>query len=206
MLISPTISLTTSSTCRSSSAWSMQVACTTAARSLPMYLAVMSSKLYRLEVRLGVQLINRTTRTLALTEEGCRFPRPLLPHSRRKSKPERRSRRAAKCRRGVCLGYTSTFALGRQAPGLAPADSQDHYIRTAGWHLEASDSFVNLVDGGSDLAIRFQHCPNCGLIARPLATKRLRHMCIRRLSRPTGTPKNDRRRPTPQIPTSIARP
>src|SRR6202521_1594468 len=44
-----------------------------AARDLNLSLAVVSRKLARLEERLGVRLINRTTRTLALTEEGTAF-------------------------------------------------------------------------------------------------------------------------------------
>src|SRR6266581_7711005 len=44
-----------------------------AARGLNLSLAVISRKLSRLEERLGVRLINRTTRTLALTEEGAAF-------------------------------------------------------------------------------------------------------------------------------------
>jgi len=35
--------------------------------------AVISRKLARLEERLGVRLVNRTTRTLALTDEGAAF-------------------------------------------------------------------------------------------------------------------------------------
>jgi DNA-binding transcriptional LysR family regulator len=44
-----------------------------AARNLHLSLAVASRKLARLEERLGVRLVNRTTRTLALTEEGTSF-------------------------------------------------------------------------------------------------------------------------------------
>src|SRR5258707_4165937 len=44
-----------------------------AARELKLSLAVISRKLARLEERLGVRLVNRTTRRLALTEEGAAF-------------------------------------------------------------------------------------------------------------------------------------
>ncbi|MFP3542466.1 LysR family transcriptional regulator [Rhizobium sp. SIMBA_035] len=44
-----------------------------AARELNFSLTVVSRKLSRLEERLGVRLVNRTTRSLALTEEGARF-------------------------------------------------------------------------------------------------------------------------------------
>src|SRR5882757_9180893 len=44
-----------------------------AARDLHLSLAVVSRKLARLEERLGVRLINRTTRQLGLTEEGAAF-------------------------------------------------------------------------------------------------------------------------------------
>jgi DNA-binding transcriptional LysR family regulator len=48
-----------------------------AARNLHLSLAVASRKLARLEERLGVRLVNRTTRTLALTEEGTSLSRAL---------------------------------------------------------------------------------------------------------------------------------
>src|SRR4051794_12069501 len=44
-----------------------------AARELGFSLTVVSRKLSRLEERLGVRLVNRTTRSLTLTEEGSRF-------------------------------------------------------------------------------------------------------------------------------------
>ncbi|MFX6023232.1 LysR family transcriptional regulator, partial [Acinetobacter baumannii] len=44
-----------------------------AARDLGLSLAVVSRRLARLEDRLGIRLLNRTTRTTALTEEGAAF-------------------------------------------------------------------------------------------------------------------------------------
>ncbi len=66
------------------------------------------------------------------------------------------------------LRITSTFAFGRRrlAPLLQEFRSAHHSLQI---HLEASDSFVNLVEGGFDLAIRFGALADSSLIARPLA-------------------------------------
>jgi len=74
-----------------------------AARELHMSLAVISRKLARLEERLGVRLINRTTRTLALTEEGATFHVHCVRILAEIEEAETKSRAASKRQQVFCV-------------------------------------------------------------------------------------------------------
>ena len=74
-----------------------------AARELGLSPALVSRRLAALESRLGVRLINRTTRSLHLTDEGAAYYETCTPHPRRRSrKPTPRSPPAAASRRASC--------------------------------------------------------------------------------------------------------
>src|SRR5258706_8845125 len=88
-----------------------------AARSLNSSLAVISRKLSRLEERVGVRLINRTTRTLALTEEGATFHARCSRILAEIEEAETELTKGRDAASGL-LRITSTFAFGRQR--LAP--------------------------------------------------------------------------------------
>jgi DNA-binding transcriptional LysR family regulator len=66
------------------------------------------------------------------------------------------------------LRITSTFAFSRRrlAPLLQEFQSLHSGLRI---HLQASDSLVNLVEGGYDLAVRFGALADSSMIARQLA-------------------------------------
>jgi DNA-binding transcriptional LysR family regulator len=138
-----------------------------AARELNLSLAVISRKLSRLEERLGVRLINRTTRTLALTEEGAAFHAPCVRILAEIDEAETEVTKGRDAAVGL-LRITSTFAFGRRrlAPLLQELQSGQRNLQV---HLDASDGFVNLVESGYDLAIRFGALADSSLIARPLA-------------------------------------
>jgi DNA-binding transcriptional LysR family regulator len=137
------------------------------ARDLNLSLAVISRKLARLEERLGVRLVNRTTRTLALTDEGAAFHARCVRILAEIEEAETEVTRGRDTAVGL-LRITSTFAFGRRrlAPLLHEFQENHPDLRI---HLEASDSSVSLVEGGYDLAIRFGALADSGLIARPLA-------------------------------------
>lgn len=138
-----------------------------AAAELDQSLAVISRRLARLEERLGVRLVNRTTRQLSLTDEGVAFHQRC---ARILSDIEEAEAEVTKGRE-VAVGLlrmTSTFAFARRklAPLLHEFESQHPGLRV---HLDASDRIVNLVDEGFDVAIRFGAMSDSSLISRALA-------------------------------------
>ncbi|WP_343698993.1 LysR family transcriptional regulator [Caulobacter sp.] len=140
---------------------------TAAAASLNLSLAAVSRRLMRLEERLGVRLINRTTRTLSLTDEGAAF------HLRATRILEDIAEAEAEVSRGQntavgLLRVTTTFAFGRRRlASLVHAFEREHPgVRV---HLDASDRVVDLVNEGFDVAVRFGPLADSSLIARPVA-------------------------------------
>lgn len=138
-----------------------------AALELNQSLAVVSRRLARLEDRLGVRLVNRTTRTLSLTDEGALFH---LRCARILTEIEEAKAEVTQGREAAVglLRVTSTFAFARRqlAPLLNEFGAQHPKLRI---HLDASDRIVNLVDEGVDLAIRFGAMSDSSLIARAIA-------------------------------------
>jgi DNA-binding transcriptional LysR family regulator len=141
-----------------------------AARELNFSLTVVSRKLSRLEERLGVRLINRTTRSLTLTEEGSRFYDRCVRILAEIDDAETEAASGRDTASGM-LKVTSTFAFGCR--WLAPLL---HEFRQAHpglhVHLDTNDGVVNIVEGGHDLAIRFGALSDSSLIARQLAPNR----------------------------------
>src|SRR5258708_35555858 len=137
-----------------------------AARNLGSSLAVVSRALARLEARLGVRLANRTTRTLSLTEEGLAFHTRCVRILADVDEAEIEATRGRDTASGL-LRVTSTFAFSRRrlAPLLQEFQSLHSGLRI---HLQASDSLVNLVEGGYDLAVRFGALADSSMIARQL--------------------------------------
>ncbi|MEV4610655.1 LysR family transcriptional regulator [Neorhizobium sp. LMR1-1-1.1] len=141
-----------------------------AARELGFSLTVVSRKLSRLEERLGVRLLNRTTRSLTLTEEGSRFYDRSV---RILAEIEDAEAEAASGRDSAIgtLRVTATFAFGVRwlAPLLAEFQESHPSLNV---RLDTADSVVNIVEEGYDLAIRFGALADSSLIARQLAPNR----------------------------------
>ena len=138
-----------------------------ASRDLHLSLAVVSRRLSRLEERLGVRLANRTTRKLSLTEEGAAFHARCVRILGDIDEAEMEVTRGRNTATGL-LRVTSTFAFARRR--LAPLLHEFRQLHPGlQIHLEATDSFVNLVESGYDLAIRFGALADSSLIARQLA-------------------------------------
>jgi DNA-binding transcriptional LysR family regulator len=138
-----------------------------AARNLHLSVAVVSRRLSRLEERLGVRLANRTTRTLSLTEEGAAFHARCVRILGDIEEAETEITRGRDTATGL-LRVTSTVAFGRRR--LAPLLHEFQQLHPGlQIHLDASDNFVNLVESGYDLAIRFGALADSNLIVRQLA-------------------------------------
>lgn len=129
--------------------------------------AVASAHISKLEEALGVRLVHRTTRKVSLTQEGEEF----LPHA----EDVLASVEAAKGAIGV--GHSSPSGTIRVA---APASfGRMHLIPALKEFLVAypeltvdlrlSDTVIDLVEGGFDLAIRNAELKDSSLVARKLA-------------------------------------
>ncbi|CAM5764031.1 LysR family transcriptional regulator [Labrys miyagiensis] len=138
-----------------------------AARDLRLSLAVVSRRLAGLEERLGVRLANRTTRTLALTEEGARFHARCTRILAEIADAEMEATGGRDTAVGL-LRVTSTFAFGTRwlAPLLREFHAEHPGLHV---HLDTTDSVENIVEGGYDLAVRFGTLADSSLVARRLA-------------------------------------
>jgi len=141
-----------------------------AARELNFSLTVISRKLSRLEERLGVRLVNRTTRSLALTDEGARFYDRCVQILAEIDDAETEASSGRDTATGT-LKVTSTFAFGIRWIAPLLSDFQEMHPGLL-VHLDTDDSLTNIVENGYDLAIRFGALADSSLIARQIAPNR----------------------------------
>jgi DNA-binding transcriptional LysR family regulator len=164
-----------------------------AARELNLSPAGVSRRLAGLEARLGVRLLNRTTRTLHLTDEGASYYDTcsrLLAEIEEADAAVSAGR--AEPRGTLKVALPASFANQHIAP-LIPRFAERHpRVQLA---LSLSDRNVNLVEEGFDLAIRIAHLEDSSLAARKLAPNR-RVVC--------ASPEYLRRHGTPQSPAELA--
>ena len=143
---------------------------TAAAQQLGITPPAVSKRLAVLERRLGVRLLNRTTRRISLTPEGETY---LTEGARVLEDLETLERSVAGSRaspKGV-LRISATLGFGRKhiAPALAPFTTSYPEVDV---QLHLSDRPVNLVEQGFDLMVRFGELPDARLTARLLARNR----------------------------------
>jgi DNA-binding transcriptional LysR family regulator len=128
--------------------------------------SVVSRAISRLEARLGVQLLRRTTRRLSLTEAGLLY----LEQSRAAFGLIDDAERTIQGQEGeltgrVRLSVPTTYGHYRLPPLLARFTRQYPQVRI---ELSISNRNVDLVAEGYDLAIRLGQLPDSGLIGRKL--------------------------------------
>lgn len=139
-----------------------------AARRLGLTPMSASRRLAALEMSLGVRLMHRTTRAVALTPEGEAF----FPHAQAMLETAAAAREsvAPEGRRTVTglLRITAPAAFGRKivAPLMPGFLSQHPELRV---DLQLTDSVVDIVAAGIDVAIRIGRLRESSLIARKLA-------------------------------------
>lgn len=129
--------------------------------------AVASSYLNKLEENLGVRLLHRTTRKVSLTEDGKTF----LPHAEEvlaSIEAARSSVGAGNIAPQGTLRITAPASFGRMhlIPALTGFLARYPDLTL---DLRLSDSIVDLVEGGFDIAIRNSELSDSSLIARKLA-------------------------------------
>ena len=141
-----------------------------AARTLKLTPSAVSKQISRLEDRLGVRLLNRTTRHISVTDEGSDFYRRCVRILSDIDDAEQAVAQGNITPRGT-LRLTCSIAFGQhEIVPLVPAFLEKHpEVRI---ELNMSDGYVDLVEEAIDLAIRIGKLPDSAHIARRIATSR----------------------------------
>ncbi|MBB5714136.1 LysR family transcriptional regulator [Sphingomonas aerophila] len=130
--------------------------------------SAVSRRIDALETRLGVKLLSRTTRLVALTEAGALYLDRVRTGLSALAVAESEAMEGAVVPRGLIRISTSlTFARLWVIPWL-PGFLERHPLVEV--ELNHGDQFADLVAGGFDLAIRIGELPDSSLIARHLAS------------------------------------
>jgi DNA-binding transcriptional LysR family regulator len=144
---------------------------TRAAEALGLSASGVSRAIARLEARVGVRLLDRTTRSVTLTDEGRRFYEqvgPLLAGIEEAAIIASGSAGTVRGRLRVNIDpFFSRLVLAAQL-----ADFLDRYPELS-LELITSDAIGDLVAEGFDLAVRFGEPPSSSLIARKLTETRI---------------------------------
>lgn len=140
-----------------------------AARTLRLSVAMASRHLRALEEDLGVELIRRTTRKLALTDAGTEF----LVRSRSVIAGAKEAREVVRPGRGAAgrlvMSLPVSFSLVQVAPLFAVLMEKHPRLEL---DLRFEDRFVDLLGDGIDVAVRVGMPPpdSPNIVARKLAT------------------------------------
>ena len=146
-----------------------------AGRQLGLSPASMTARIKTLEARYNTRLLNRSTRSLSLTDAGHRFYQACLRVLAEVADAEAAIRQDEGVLSGS-LRVTAASDFGRQfvAPALAEFVQEHEAVNP---HLYLTDGVVNLIAAGFDLGIRFGNLPDSNLIIRPLARDNRRVLC-----------------------------
>lgn len=138
-----------------------------AGRDMGLSTAVISKRIRRLEERLGVRLLQRTTRQITLTEAGHGLYERAVAILASVEEAEAWVARGSAEVRGV-LKVSAPTSFGRMhvAPRLL-AFLQRHPGLTVDFNL--TDEFVDVVGQGFDVAVRIADLADSSLVARRLA-------------------------------------
>jgi DNA-binding transcriptional LysR family regulator len=157
-----------------------------AADQLGMAKSGVSRRLVSLEKRLGVQLINRTTRRISLTGVGRDYYQAAVKligdlseldalTSNAEASLQGQLRLAVPLSFGLCHLSAAIDSFVRQHPGVI-------------FHIDFSDRLVDLVEQGVDLAIRITDLKDSSLKARRICPIRLRLCASPAYLQTHGTP------------------
>lgn len=159
---------------------------TAAARRLGISKAAMSQRVAELERAAGVQLVQRTTRSVRLTEAGRQLVDGTRSHFEQIGRGFASVRELAAEPRGL-VRVTAPVALGRQriVPHLAEFLRRHPEVRI---ELDLADRLVPLAQEGFDLAIRHVAAPPDTHVAWPLCETRAWLVASRAYLRRKGLP------------------
>ncbi|RDJ20484.1 LysR family transcriptional regulator [Bosea caraganae] len=138
-----------------------------AGRELKLSPAVISKRIRRLEERLGVRLLQRTTRQLSLTEAGQGFYERVVSILASIEDAEAWVASGSGQARGT-LRVSAPTSFGRLhiAPHLKPFLDSNPMVTV---DLILTDSFVDIIGEGFDLAVRIADLQDSSLVAKRLA-------------------------------------
>jgi DNA-binding transcriptional LysR family regulator len=145
-----------------------------AARAMDLTPPAATKRLAALESRLGVRLLNRTTRSVSLTSEGetyLRYAARILAEIKEMEDLVSQGRATP---RGL-LRVNATLGFGRTtiAPLVSEFAARYPDVKV---QMEVTDKPIDLVESGFDLAIRFGTLPDKRLNARRIMSNR-RFLC-----------------------------
>jgi DNA-binding transcriptional LysR family regulator len=135
-----------------------------AARKLKVSPSAVTRLIAALEERLGARLLQRTTRSVTLTDAGTRY----LERARRILADVEEAEVAAEGERTRPSGrlvVSAPMGFGRLHVSPIMSAYLKRYSEVSA-ELRLSDRMVNLVEDGVDLAVRIGHLPDSSLVAR----------------------------------------
>lgn len=138
----------------------------TAARDMGLTPSAISKLVTRLEDRLGVRLLNRTTRKLALTPEGEAYfhrSQRILADIHEAENEVARFRAEPKGLLRINVG--TAFGMHQLAPALPEFLALHPEVQV---ELTVTDRIVDLIEEGADLGIRLGTLPDSSLVARKI--------------------------------------
>jgi len=141
-----------------------------AAEKMDVAVSAVSRRLKELESNLGVQLIQRTTRKMHLTEAGDRFYQRSVRLLEDFEEAKQEASNTATALSGTLkIATPLSFGVAHLAPAIAAFMHLHPQIKI---DLDMSDRRIDLVEEGLDLAIRIGTLEDSSLIARKLASVR----------------------------------
>jgi LysR family transcriptional regulator for bpeEF and oprC len=158
-----------------------------AARQLGMSPSAVSRAVVRLENELGLRLLQRTTRSLTLTEDGSRYYERCQQILSQLEEAELELKRAQFTPTGT-LRLDLTFAFGKMhiAPALPRFAAQYPELKL---NVSFGDRLIDLIEEGIDATVRIGTSCDNRLIMHTLATERYTTCASPRYLAQYGTPK-----------------
>src|ERR1700753_314986 len=141
-----------------------------AARKLKLSPSGVTRLIAALEDRLGARLLQRTTRSVTLTDVGARYLeriRRILADIEEAEESAQQERRRPSGR----LSVSAPIGFGRLHVSPLMSAYLKRYPEVSG-ELRLSDRMINLVEDGVDLAVRIGHLADSTLVARHVGEMR----------------------------------
>ncbi len=136
-----------------------------AARRLNMSVTMVSNHVQALEDRLGVRLLNRTTRKVSLTETGRYYYERSAQILVDLEEADRSVGSLSALPRGVLRLHTSTYIVRFLSPVVTEFLDQFPSVKV---DLTVGERMVDMIEDGYDLAIRTIPLPDSSLVVRRL--------------------------------------